>query len=83
MESGLTSVAFIEDFHECIIRIKTPLPWHTLSKRTVSNMEKDRNMPELATFTLLNPDFHARVDQTAYGMSDKAKGNDNKKRPKR
>ncbi|WP_174616239.1 hypothetical protein [Virgibacillus ihumii] len=35
-------------------------------------MERERNMPELATFTLLNPDFHARVDQTVGETSDNA-----------
>lgn len=35
-------------------------------------MKKERNVPELSTFTLLNPDFHSRVDQTVDETSDDA-----------
>ncbi|WP_175631842.1 hypothetical protein [Virgibacillus siamensis] len=33
-------------------------------------MKKDQTLPELATFTLLNPDFHAHVDQVTENPQD-------------
>ncbi|GAA0596427.1 hypothetical protein GCM10009001_10660 [Virgibacillus siamensis] len=44
-------------------------------------MEREQNVPELATFTLLNPDFHARVDQTANESSGETNSNSENNAP--
>lgn len=41
---------------------------------------KKNNNPELATFTLLNPDFHASVDQGASENNDEENIDNNEQR---